>query len=122
MVRLNSHYPGYHLIGPGWFDGMSWPSAKEYNEAIGNAHECFADPDLIGGKVETNIQGLPQPRSGSCASVYHVTKNNASWAVKCFHRQIADLDFRYTEVQNALNKLASAICRQIPSICARESR
>ena len=77
---------------------MSWPLSQDYNEAIQNPAQCFADSELRAGEAETNALGLPAPRSGNFADVYAVITGQRKWAVKCFTRQIPGLQERYQQI------------------------
>src|SRR5579864_7410206 len=77
---------------------MPWPMSQDYNEAIQNPAQCFADPELRQGEAETNELGLPAPRSGNFADVYAVVTGQRKWAVKCFTRQIPGLQERYQQI------------------------
>ena len=77
---------------------MPWPLSQDYNEAIQNPAQCFADPELRQGEADTNELGLPAPRSGNFADVYAVVTGQRKWAVKCFTRQIPGLQERYQQI------------------------
>jgi hypothetical protein len=77
---------------------MAWPLSQDYNEAIQNPAQSFADPELRQGEAETNELGLPAPRSGNFADVYAVVTGQRKWAVKCFTRQIPGLQERYQQI------------------------
>jgi regulation of enolase protein 1 (concanavalin A-like superfamily) len=77
---------------------MSWPLSQDYNEAIQNPAQSFADAELRQGEAETNDLGLPAPRSGNFADVYAVVSGPRKWAVKCFTRQIPGLQERYQQI------------------------
>jgi hypothetical protein len=81
---------------------MSWPLSQDYNEAIQTPAASFADPELRTGQVQVNTLGLPLPRSGNFADVYQVQCPAATWAVKCFTRQVAGQRERYSEVSRHL--------------------
>jgi hypothetical protein len=83
---------------------MPWPLSQDYNEAIQNPAQCFADAELRQGEVETNALGLPAPRSGNFADVYAVVSGQRKWAVKCFTRQIPGLQERYQQISLHLEK------------------
>ncbi len=77
---------------------MPWPTPQDYNEAIQNPATCFADEGLRRGEVESNALGLPRSITGAFASVYRVTENNRSWAVRCFLKFRPDQQERYEKV------------------------
>src|ERR1700752_3701900 len=84
---------------------MTWPLSQDYNEAIQNPAQCFADPELRQGEAETNALGLPAPRSGNFADVYAVVTGPRKWAVKCFTRQIPGLQERYQQISLHLSQV-----------------
>lgn len=78
----------------------SWPSPQDYNEAIQNPAQCFADPELQKGDVEVNAIGLPKPISGSFASVYKVDCGGKSFAVRCFLQEVEQQQKRYDAISH----------------------
>jgi WD40 repeat protein/regulation of enolase protein 1 (concanavalin A-like superfamily) len=84
---------------------MSWPLSQDYNEAIQDPPNSFADAELRAGEVVANALGIPMPRSGNFADVYEVRCPNGSrWAVKCFTREVAGLRERYAEISKYLRQ------------------
>jgi regulation of enolase protein 1 (concanavalin A-like superfamily) len=83
---------------------MPWPSSQDYNEAVQNPGQCFADPDLRGAAAVSTALGLPLPHSGNFADVYQLRcpATGRSWAVKCFTRQVSGLRDRYRAVSEHL--------------------
>ncbi len=81
---------------------MTWPISQDYNEAIQSPGSSFADPELRSGEPVTNAMGLPMPRSGNFADVYEFQGATSKWAVKCFTREIAGLQERYSEISKHL--------------------
>jgi WD40 repeat protein len=79
-----------------------FPDSLAYYEAVQNPRYCFSDPDLNAGQVVTNPQGLPLACSGNFAIVFRVTTSTGDWAVKCFTRDIANLQQRYHAVAEHL--------------------
>ena len=63
---------------------MPWPLSQDYNEAIQNPGQCFADPELRQGQADTNELGLPAPRSGNFADVYAVASARVGHAALDF--------------------------------------
>src|SRR5262249_32068912 len=90
---------------PLWrFPAMSWPLSQDYNEAIQDPRNNFADAELKSGEAVTNALGIPLPRSGNFADVYEVRCPSGSrWAVKCFTRQVSGLRERYSEIGKYLH-------------------
>jgi hypothetical protein len=81
---------------------MPWPLSQDYNEAIQEPAQCFADSELKQGEAVTNALGLPVPCSGNFADVYAVQAGTRKWAVKCFTRQVPGLQERYAQISQYL--------------------
>jgi hypothetical protein len=81
---------------------MSWPQAQDYQEAVQNPQQVFADPELQQAEVVCNKLGLPAPYSGSAAVVYHLhtPDGRRQWVVKCFTRPIRDLHVRNSQISD----------------------
>jgi hypothetical protein len=77
---------------------MPWPTGQEYSEVVQNPRSAFGDPELQGGRIETDRLGLPKPRSGNFAVVYKVDCGSRSWAVKCFTGRVPDQQRRYDAI------------------------
>jgi formylglycine-generating enzyme required for sulfatase activity len=86
---------------------MGWPQAQDYQEAVQNPQQVFADPELQQAEVICNKLGLPAPYSGSAAVVYHLhmPDRKRHWAVKCFTRPVRDLQLRYRQISAHLDRL-----------------
>src|SRR5688572_16774349 len=84
---------------------MGWPQAVEYNNAIQNPDHCFRDDDLKQGQPAMNLFGLPLSWSGSFATVYKIVcPDKSNWAVKCFTREVKDLQDRYHQISKHLEE------------------
>src|SRR5436189_4087102 len=84
---------------------MPWPTSVDYNEAVQNPAYCFSDPELKAGQVACNAMGLPTPCTGNFADVYQVCcPGGRVWAVKCFTKEVADLQRRYKAVSEHLRQ------------------
>jgi len=57
--------------------------------------------------VETNPRGLPKAFSGGFALTYHLTSGQKDFAVRCFHKYVADIQDRYAEISKFLQKTNS---------------
>jgi hypothetical protein len=69
---------------------MPWPLSQDYNEAIQNPAQCFADPELRQGEAETNTLGLPamSPRPGFPQwTVYELEEELTSFRAKVAQRK-----------------------------------
>jgi len=84
---------------------MLWPSPQDYNEAIQNPRQAFADPELQDGDPELNLLGLPRPITGAFASVYKMQCGQRIWAVRCFLRDFKDQQQRYTAINQHLDRV-----------------
>src|SRR5438045_1040690 len=82
---------------------MPWPTSVDYNEAIQSPARCFADPELKAAEVACNALGLPAPCTGNFADVYRMNgANGRVWAVKCFTKEVNDLQGRYRAISEHL--------------------
>lgn len=79
---------------------VNWPTPQEYNEAIQNPKTCFADPDLLQGKIAVNALGLPRVSSGNFASVYKVECGANNFAVRCFLSNRNSQEKRYQAISD----------------------
>lgn len=87
---------------------MLLPRGDEYNVAVQNPRIAFTDTDLKSGSVETTPLGLPKPYSGGFTITYKISNLQASWAVRCFHRDIQDLQKRYQSIGSFLSQNPSS--------------
>ncbi len=85
---------------------MAWPRATDYSAAIQNPSSCFHDPELSRGQAASDLlMGLPLMYAGNFASVFKLTcPGEQVWAVKCFTRQVADLQERYQRISDHLDR------------------
>lgn len=83
---------------------MAFPRGDEYNQAIQNPRISFSDSVLQSCKVETTPLGLPKPYSGGFTTTYKLLNNHSNWAVRCFTREISDLNRRYQSIGNFQSK------------------
>lgn len=83
---------------------MLLPRGDEYNVAVQHPKISFSDVDLKTSVVETTPLGLPKPYSGGFTITYKLINNKKGWAVRCFHRDISDLQTRYQAIRTFLNK------------------
>lgn len=77
---------------------MAWPTPQDYNEAVQNPPFTFSDPELQRGSCEVTALGLPRPITGNFASVYRVRCSGRDWAVRCFWRELSDMQQRYQAI------------------------
>ena len=87
---------------------MSYPQLTEYQAAVQNPHLCFFDhPLLKDGKVKSNQLGLPQALSGGFALTYSVECKGQRYAVRCFHREVPDVQHRYEAISKKIQTLSN---------------
>lgn len=82
---------------------MKLPSDSDYQAAIQNPRQAFADPELrqcLPELVEGGaLAGLPRPRAGNFATVYKLRLGSRAFAVRCFTRPIQpDQPVRYAGI------------------------
>ena len=80
------------------------PEPQDYNEAIQSPALSFRDSELQAGSVRVGSLGIPMPSTGAFASVYRLRGKERDVAVRCFHRQIPDLETRYKNLQSTFNE------------------
>ena len=74
---------------------LSWPTARDFSEAIQNPCVCFRDPDLKALAPAIDRLGMPLIASGNYACVCKMSAGNDSFAVRFFTRQLGDRERRY---------------------------
>jgi serine/threonine protein kinase len=84
---------------------MSWPIESDYFEAVQNPRVAFTDAELKAGSVTLTPLGLPKPITGAFASVYQINCGSRRWAVRCFLRDFADQQKRYTAISEHLRRI-----------------
>lgn len=87
---------------------MAYPSMSEYNEAIQNPSFVFYDIDLKKCNIALTPLGMPKVASGGFALTYKLTDKSNRWAVRCFHKDVPDLQNRYNEISGQLRKISSS--------------
>jgi hypothetical protein len=85
---------------------MPWPQTVDYNSAIQEPSACFADEELARAQpAEGILPGIPLSFAGNFATVYKmVCPSGATWAVKCFTRQVDKLHDRYEAISEHLKR------------------
>src|SRR5215467_13056975 len=86
---------------------MPYPQITEYQEAVQHPLQAFVDPELKQGTVAENNLGLPLVMSGGFALTYAVTTPRRKCAVRCFHREIPEIQRKYHAISKVLRALAS---------------
>lgn len=83
---------------------------SEYREVLQNPQIAFKNPELKKGTVRQTPLGLPALVSGGFALTACVTTQShgqqRKWAVRCFHKQVPDLQQRYQYISNFLKQQA----------------
>lgn len=84
---------------------MAYPTLEQYNEALQNPKHHLLDPELQVGSVRTSGLGLPIAMCGGFALTYTVTSGSKKFAVRCFHKESAELERRYAAISRRLKSL-----------------
>lgn len=74
------------------------PRGDDYSSAVQNPLIAFSDDELRACRVEETPLGLPKPYSGGFTITYKLHNAGKGWAVRCFHRDITDLQKRYQAI------------------------
>jgi hypothetical protein len=86
---------------------VTYPQSTEYHSAVQNPELCFVDPELKAGIVRTTPLGLPYALSGGFALTYTIESGSKKFAVRCFHREVRDIQSRYEMISKRLKVLNS---------------
>lgn len=86
---------------------MALPKGDQYNEAVQNPRISFTDTDLKSAKVETGMFDLPKPYSGGFTVTFKLQTTAANFAVRCFTRDITDIQKRYQAITNFFSTKSS---------------
>src|SRR5215469_1695088 len=84
---------------------MPYPQITEYHEAVQHPQIAFVDPELKQGTVAENNLGLPLVMSGGFALTYAVTTPRKKCAVRCFHREIPEIQQKYGAISKVLRAI-----------------
>jgi serine/threonine protein kinase len=88
----------------------TWPSSRDYVEAIQGPLLCFRDPELQAALPATDKLGMPTVTSGQFAYVFklnHATGGRAE-AVRCFRGSVPGREHRYRLIDDHLDKVGSS--------------
>ncbi|AFY83371.1 hypothetical protein Oscil6304_3816 [Oscillatoria acuminata PCC 6304] len=81
---------------------------SDYREVLQNPRVAFKNPELQTANVKQTPLGLPVLVSGGFALTTCVTTktngHNTKWAIRCFHKEVPDLQERYQYISNFLQK------------------
>jgi hypothetical protein len=97
---------------------MALPSGTDYHQAVQVPQISFSDPDLKLSRAEPDNLGLPKAYSGGFTVTFRLQSGTNDWAVRCFIREIQDLQKRYQSINNFLSKTQSKYfveARYLPS-------
>lgn len=86
---------------------MALPRGDQYNEAVQNPKISFADTELKASKVETGMFDLPKPYSGGFTVTFKLQTTASNYAVRCFTRDIADIQRRYQAITDFFSAKSS---------------
>ncbi len=86
---------------------MAYPRIDKYTEAIQNYQKFIIDKELSTGKLAKTGFGLPIVISGGFALTYTIETKDKKFAVRCFHKESKNLEFRYKEISKKINSLKS---------------
>jgi hypothetical protein len=89
-------------------DNVSYPQIVEYNAAVQDPRHTFSDPELKAGRVAETPLGLPLALSGGFALTYTVQSGSKKFAVRCFHREVPQVQNRYAKISSKFRSLASS--------------
>ena len=84
-----------------------YPAIAEYNQSAQNPATAFTDSELAAGRLATSALGLPIVLGGGFALTYTVSSKARKFAVRCFHRYVPDLKYRYAQISDAIGGLRS---------------
>ena len=86
---------------------MTYPQIIDYQDAVQDPRNSFSDPELKGGTVAVNPLGLPAPMSGGFVLTYTIQAGSRKYAVRCFHKEVPQVESRYSQIATKLRSLAS---------------
>lgn len=78
------------------------PNLSDYMQTFQNPQFFLTDKALAKLKCPQDQQGQPLVQSGGFALTFRLEGAGEKWAVRCFHREVADRDKRYTIISNTL--------------------
>lgn len=85
-----------------------------YVELLQSPRTYFFDPELQQGTAKTDRLGLPMPFSGNFAVAFRMTCGSRVYAVRCFTRDVPELQRRYNAISRFCNSTHD------PSLCGFE--
>ncbi len=89
---------------------MPIPTPDLYNDAVQNPKLAFSDAELKAATADRNGFGIPKALGGGFAITYRMTSSNGkSYAVRCFHKEVRDLQDRYSRIDSCLKQIGSSL-------------
>ncbi len=91
---------------------MPIPTPDLYNDAVQNPKLAFSDAELQAATADRNHFGIPKALGGGFAITYRLTsRSGKSYAVRCFHKEVRDLQDRYSRIDSCLklNQIGSSL-------------
>ena len=82
------------------------PNLSDYMQTFQNPQLFLADRELVGCTCPKDQLGQPKVQSGGFALTFRLESPTHKWAVRCFHREVADRATRYTAITLKLNEPA----------------
>lgn len=84
------------------FEAM--PSLSDYMRTMQNPGLFLSDRELAACTCPKDSQGQPVVESGGFALMFPLNGPTGKWAVRCFHRDVADRGRRYSAISRKLNE------------------
>jgi hypothetical protein len=89
---------------------MALPTPDAYNDAVQTPRLAFSDTELANATVVCNGFGIPNALGGGFAITYRLSSQGGkSYAVRCFHKEVRNLQDRYHRIHSALNTTKSPL-------------
>ncbi len=83
---------------------MKYPAFNEYQAALQHPSRCLIPVGLQQCVAEADLWGLPRVRSGGFALTYKLTDGNSTYALRCFHKHVADRAERYASINRYIQR------------------
>lgn len=88
---------------------MTLPTPDAYNDAVQSPRLAFSDSDLANATVDCNGFGIPKALGGGFAITYCLSGRNNKYAVRCFHKEVRNLQDRYSRIHSCLKATQSLL-------------
>src|SRR5437016_7370860 len=87
---------------------QTWPTSREFVEAVQNPAHCFTDPALRSSATALDKLGMPFVTSGQFAYVFKLnsTDGTKAQAIRCFRGMLGDRAERYKRINDHLDKVS----------------